>query len=136
MPAVEAVERQPYGLSVDYVLNTGAGESPLNRMKCNFTGVTLLSQRFDGEGFGTLNIHSFTPLDDERFLQKSRLYLKDVGSPELIDRVGRPFLDRFCYEVEQDLKVLDFKKHLPKPKLCAGDGPITKFREYAERYYA
>ena len=40
------------------------------------------------------------------------------------------------YEVEQDFKVLDFKKHLPKPKLCAGDGPIGKFREYAESYYA
>ena len=136
MPSVAAVERQPYGLSVDYILNPGDGGTAPAGMKCNFTGVTLLSQTFEGQGFTSLNMHSFTPLDDERFVQKSRLYLKDMGSPELLDRVGRPFLDRFCYEVEQDFKVLDFKKHLPKPKLCAGDGPIGKFREYAESYYA
>jgi 3-ketosteroid 9alpha-monooxygenase subunit A len=135
MPEVRNVERQPYGLSVDYVMNPDAEETQIHGMRCEFTGVTLLTQHFAGEGFATLNIHSFTPLDDERFLQKSRLYLKDMGSPELTDRVGRPFLDRFCYEVEQDFKVLDFKKHLKRPRLCAGDGPIMKFREYAEQFY-
>jgi phenylpropionate dioxygenase-like ring-hydroxylating dioxygenase large terminal subunit len=135
MPSVEAIEQQPYALSVDYVVNATERESPLSRMKCSFTGVTMVAQQFEGEGLGVLNIHTFTPLDGERFQQKSWMYLKDFGSPELLERIGRPFLDRLCYEVEQDFKVLDFKKHLPKPRLCAGDGPIMKFREYAESYY-
>ena len=32
------------------------------------------------------------------------------------------------------MKVINFKKHLPSPKLCRGDGPIYPYREYAAKY--
>jgi 3-ketosteroid 9alpha-monooxygenase subunit A len=33
------------------------------------------------------------------------------------------------------MKVLNFKKHLTKPNLCAGDGPIHKWRKYQDEFY-
>jgi len=37
--------------------------------------------------------------------------------------------------VEQDLKVLDYKRHLVRPRLCAGDGPIHQYRKYAAEFF-
>jgi len=49
--------------------------------------------------------------------------------------VGKPWIERFAFEVEQDFKVLNYKKHLTHPRLCGGDGPIYQYREYAKQYY-
>ena len=136
MPGIKSLETTPYGLRVDYDLDKPGNEFPLKRMECNFTGVTQLTQLFEGDFFATLFIHSFTPVDNERFIQKSRLYMREMPDPAMYDMIGKPWLARFVSEVEQDLNVLNFKKHLPQPKLCAGDGPIMRFREYAQQYYA
>jgi 3-ketosteroid 9alpha-monooxygenase subunit A len=64
------------------------------------------------------------------------VYLKDVRSQQVLEQIGRPFVERFVFEVEQDLEVLNFKKHLSRPRLCAQDGPIHAYRRYAEAYCA
>lgn len=135
-PVIQAYEKTSYGLRVQYESRSKPGQAALLKsFECNLSGVTLLSQRFEGVGYAALFILSFTPIDDERFVQTARLYLKNDGPAEMSAIVGKTFMDRFIYEVEQDLKVLNYKKHLSSPMLCADDGPIMKFRTYANGYY-
>ena len=136
MPEIRAFERTPYGLRVDYQADPDSGEAtPLRRFECNFSGVTLLSQYYEGVGYTALFVFSFTPKNEESFVQTTRLYLKDEGSAEVRKSIGNAFVERFVAEVDQDMRVLNYKKHLTEPRLCAGDGPILKFRRYAEEYY-
>ena len=79
--------------------------------------------------------NTFTPVDDERFVLHSRLHTRDSGSAEINEAIGKAFTERFMFEVEQDLKVLDYKRHLVKPRLCAGDGPIHQYRKYAAEFF-
>lgn len=135
MPVIRGFAGEPYGLKVDYSMNPQPGETPLSGMICHLTGVTGLHQVFDLGEITTVFFHTFTPIDGERFIQKTRLYITDTGSEELVERIGRPWIERFCLEVEQDLRVLNYKRHLDRPALCSGDGPIMRFREYASQYY-
>ncbi len=133
LPDVLETVQEDFGLRVEYAMT---GEEAVQGMSVRLSGVSLLNQEFRGQGWSTVFVHSFTPIDDERFIQKARLYLSEMPDPALYDMIGKPFVERFVFEVEQDLKVLDYKKHLHKPKLCAGDGPIMEFRRYSSRYYA
>jgi 3-ketosteroid 9alpha-monooxygenase subunit A len=133
---VRGLKREPYGLSLDYVMDSEAEDLGVGSLSCRITGLSLLNQLFDLGQVQTMFLHSFTPVDEERTVQTARLYISDVGSDEIIEQIGRPWIERFVFEVEQDLKVLDYKKHLSRPVLCAGDGPIMKFREYAAQFYA
>ncbi|MES2264417.1 MAG: Rieske 2Fe-2S domain-containing protein [Pseudomonadota bacterium] len=136
VPVLKSMEAKPHGLAVSYTLDPEAEQFPIDTFEVNFTGVTAINQLFAGQGWATNFVISATPIDDERFLQKARLYVKDLGSPQVNEMIGKPWLERFAFEVTQDFKVLDYKKHLVKPKLCGGDGPIYQYREYAKQYYA
>ena len=63
-------------------------------------------------------------------------YIKESGSAELDSAFGIQFIERFKYEVAQDLAILEHKKHLEKPLLCAGDGDILRWRRYTGRFYS
>ncbi|GAB3627025.1 3-ketosteroid-9-alpha-hydroxylase [Pandoraea terrae] len=135
MPVMRTMEPMPHGLYVDYEMDPEAEEFGIGKLEINFTGVTAIHQLFEGPGWATNFIIASTPIDNERFIQTVRLYVKDLGSSLFNEQIGRPWIERFKYEVEQDFKVLDYKKHLPKPRLCGGDGPIYQYRAYASRYY-
>lgn len=135
MPALGSIERTAHGLKVDYVIDPDKSDQPLKRLECQFSGISLMVQHYEFQGAEALFVFSFTPIDDERFVQKTRLYLLDNGNPELLDSIGKPFVARFVYEVDQDMAILNYKKHLPQPRLCDGDGPILRFREYANDFY-
>lgn len=135
MPVMKSMEMKTHGLEVHYKLDPEAEQFPIDRFEVNFTGVTAINQLFAGQGWATNFVISATPVDHERFIQKARLYVKDLGNPATNDMIGKPWLERFAFEVSQDFKVLNFKKHLPKPRLCGGDGPIYQYREYARQYY-
>lgn len=129
---VSKLEFTDYGAHVDYVPGKSGGIG----MEHHFTGVTLLSQYTAGEGWETVFVTSFTPLDGERFAQRIRLHAKVSGAPRLLEDAVVPWIDVYLSEVEKDLQVLNYKKHLAQPRLCAGDGPILKFREYSQRFYS
>lgn len=134
MPAMNCMEERAHGLFVDYVLNPDAGQPPM-ALRLDFTGITLLHQQYEGDGLSALFLISLTPVDEERVEQRTWFYLPPrVSSPQLRDN-GEGFVERFIYEVEQDFKVLDYKKHLAQPRLCRGDGPIHRYREYANQYF-
>lgn len=136
-PAMKAFDRTPYGLRVAYDTEAGMADEAarLRQFECHFDGVTLLTQYYVGVGWKALFVFTFTPIDRERFVQTTRLYLQDPGDPATLEALGKSFAERFVFEVDQDMQILNFKKHLPQPRLCAGDGPIMKFRRYAEAFY-
>jgi 3-ketosteroid 9alpha-monooxygenase subunit A len=136
LPEIEQVTRTFYGLKVDYGAPKQPEQFPLKAMQCNFTGITMMSQIVEGDGFGMLQVASATPLDREQFALRTRLYVQDTGNPELNEMLGGAFVARTDMEIDQDFKVLDYKKHLPTPLICAGDGPINKYREYAREFFA
>ena len=134
VPIIEAIDRRPHGLKVRFA--NPVGESvEITRFENNFTGVSLVTAITEGQGFGFLQCVSATPIDDETFRQVSRMYVRDMGSEEANAAIGKPFADNTAYETEKDFRVLNYKKHLSRPRLCAGDGPIMKWRQYQENYY-
>lgn len=48
------------------------------------------------------------------------------------DMIGGAFVARVVSEIEQDFQVTNNKKHLKQPLICAGDGPIMKFRLFSQ----
>ncbi len=135
MPDMTKLERKQHGLFIDYEVNPEMTEYGIKEMKVNVTGLQSISQMFIAETWSTIMMHTFTPVDDETFEHRGRLYLKDLGSPEMNEMIGRPWIERFVSEVDQDYTVLDYKKHITAPVLCRGDGPIMRFREYANSYF-
>lgn len=133
-PQLANMSERPYGLSVEYAIDADAEDQALEKIELHFTGITRMNQHYVGRGWEALFFIDLTPLDFETTRQTFRLYLKDLGSADAHAALGGPFVERFVYEVEQDMKVINFKKHLPAPKLCRSDGPIYQYREYARRY--
>jgi len=134
VPAMTRKEPRPYGMFVEYALNPNS-EGPQVALKLDFTGITLLHQRYEGGGLPGLYVIALTPLDEEQVEQKTWFYLKKAEFSDPERKAAEAFVDIFAHEVEQDFKVLDFKKHLLQPRLCRGDGPIYQYREYARQYY-
>jgi 3-ketosteroid 9alpha-monooxygenase subunit A len=134
MPEIATVDRVSYGLEISYRPSAVVEQFPIRHFVTKFSGVSLASQRIDGDGFGFMIISSATPIDQEHFHQISRLYIRDMGSAEMNAAVGGAFAERTYAEIDQDLHVLNFKKHLVKPALCQGDGPIFKWRRYYEEF--
>jgi len=134
LPVIEAIERKPYGLQCRFVPPKGE-QYEITRFENNFTGVSMVTAITEGPGFGFLQCVTATPIDNERFRQVSRYFVRDMGSEEANAALGKPFADNTAYETEKDFRVLNYKKHLTTPRLCAGDGPIMKWRQYQEEFY-
>jgi len=134
-PEIASIERTPFGLKVSFAPVESAEQFAVTRMECNFSGVSLVTHLMEGAGFGLLLVSSATPIDRERFRQASRVFVRDTGSKEANASIAGAFSTRVNFELGQDARVLNFKKHLVKPNLCADDGPIFKWRNYQNEFY-
>ena len=136
LPKISGVERRAFGLEVNFEAMPQEGGAPIEHMQFNFSGMSMVSHLVLGPGFGFVQNNTITPVDQERSLMRIRMYVMDTGSAEMNAMIGKAFADRVMLEIDQDLKVLDFKKHLERPLICAGDGPIGIWRSYAEELLA
>lgn len=50
--------------------------------------------------------------------------------------VARAIIRDICKQFDQDKVVWDRQKYLPNALICAGDGPIAKFRQHYAQFYA
>ena len=135
LPAISKLTYPDYGLTIDYALDDVPEDFPLTSIQMNYTGITMNNQHTVGEGFEVVSNSSATPIDDERMELVVRFHLRDTGSAETNMQIGKAFTERTMMEIKQDFAVLDYKKHIERPLLCAGDGPIMKYREYAARFF-
>jgi len=136
LPNIVSIERTPHGLRVKFGPPTAPEQFSITHMENNFSGVTMNTLFIEGPGFAFMATATATPIDKERLRNVARLYVRDMGSKEMNDALGGAFAQRTYEEIDQDMNVLNFKKHLAKPNLCAGDGPISKWRKYQDEFYA
>ena len=135
MPDIADIRRKEPGLEVDFDAFDG-DLVKIDFMQFHFSGLGTVAQTVYGPNFGFMQVNSNTPIDKERSRLKIRMFVMDTGNQEMNDMVGKALADRTMMEIGQDLKVLDYKKHLAEPLICAGDGPIMRWREYARELYA
>jgi len=135
VPGIASMERTSYGMRVVLDPPDPNENSPMRHLENNFTGTTLCSRYIEGIGFALKSLTSATPIDTERFNFKTRIYVQDMGA-ERNRIVGKQFAENVGREIEQDFEVLNFKRHMDRPNLCAGDGPIMKFRRFQSEYYS
>lgn len=77
-----------------------------------------------------------TPIDENRCLVRFSFVLKDLGRPDINELVGRAFTDTLCEQIREDTRIWDHKTFLPRPALADTDGPIMRFRRWADQFYA
>jgi nitrite reductase/ring-hydroxylating ferredoxin subunit len=135
LPTIASIERVPHGLRVQFGPPAAPEQFAITHMESNFSGVTMTHLFIEGEGFAFTAAATATPIDKEHFRNIARLYVRDMGSKEMNDALGGAFAQRTFEEIDQDMNVLNFKKHLARPNLCAGDGPIYKWRKYQDEFY-
>jgi len=133
LPQIDAVSRTASGLQVDYAPSPEQA-FPIRHMQFNFSGISFMSHVVLGDGFGFIQNVSATPIDRERFQLHVRMYISDTGSKDMNDMIGGAFVQRVLDEIDQDFEVLNYKKHLKRPLICAGDGPIMRYRDYAREF--
>jgi 3-ketosteroid 9alpha-monooxygenase subunit A len=135
LPEIARLDKMPYGLEVELSPSQEGERSKIDQTKFNFSGVGMSTMLSLGEGFGFLAYTTVTPIDDERTDMHVRMFIMDTGSEELNEQMGSAFADRIRIEIEQDMKVLNYKKHIERPVLCRGDGPVMKWRRYVAELY-
>jgi 3-ketosteroid 9alpha-monooxygenase subunit A len=136
LPEITSVERRDFGLELNYSGNAGKEGTVLTFSQFNFSGMSMVTHIVLGVGFGFIQYSTLTPIDRENSMLRNHMYIMDTGSPEQNETVGSAFADRVRIEINKDLEVLNYKKHLDRPLLCNGDGPIMKWRKYAKELVA
>jgi 3-ketosteroid 9alpha-monooxygenase subunit A len=134
----DVIDRMTYGLRVKMKPPKVRDSFPVKRMEVNFSGVTGAYVFNEGEGWAMLIQSTATPIDAERFSSHTRILLRNEGklSSKIRNFVyGKAMARRTAFESDQDMNVLNYKRYLPRPNLCAGDGPIMRWRQYQLEFY-
>lgn len=106
-------------------------------------GAIELTMEFDvhGPGYviarvgGNLDlVQTFTPVDDEVLDIRFTFFGRDLGSLRRTERIAAPLVDDLVRQTEQHLPIWENKAYITDPPLQPGDGPITRFRAWAEQF--
>jgi len=116
---------------------SGTVEGPLVTLKYGLS-LGFITHFLDIEGveIGLRSMGNTTPIDDEhcdiRILHSVRRTPVDM----LNEMIEANYAASFKAAVDQDVVIWENKIHLARPRVCDGDGPITKFRKWARQFYA
>lgn len=135
LPRFVSCDDHGTGMTIILDIDVPDPEYPVSKCINHYSGISVTVQHNLSRTENFIAI-SFTPVDEETVEMNARIYFKDLGSDEANGVFGKMFTERWMFEVEQDLAILNHKKHLERPLLCAGDGPIMRWREYARRFYS
>jgi len=76
-----------------------------------------------------------TPINQES-VHLRFLFLYPQPQTEIDSLFNDGYIDNVCNQVEQDMKIWNYKHYQPNPILCDGDGPINQFRKWFSQFYA
>jgi 3-ketosteroid 9alpha-monooxygenase subunit A len=97
-----------------------------------------------GFGFGTtrfsgiadlLLVTAGLPVDEEQVHLRLQFSVRRLADGGATRGVGRAFLAEIERQFTQDIPIWEHKIHLPRPLLCAGDGPIPALRRWSRQFY-
>jgi hypothetical protein len=84
----------------------------------------------------TLLLITGVPVDDEPHGSTIRLMVKKPpGNEEATRNVGRARVPEIERQYGQDIPIWENKRHLARPMLCDGDGPIALLRSFYAQFY-
>jgi phenylpropionate dioxygenase-like ring-hydroxylating dioxygenase large terminal subunit len=96
-------------------------------------GFGFVRYRLGGEMFHTT---CTTPLDAQHVVSNFSFWVKGDG-PEALERgIGAAMIAEVERQMAQDIPIWENKRHLPRPLLCDGDGPILRAREWMRQFYS
>ena len=75
------------------------------------------------------------PIDDEHVVQYFHVAFRNPDGDEKINRIGAAFNKEVNRQLTDDQPIWENKIYLDSPRLCDGDGPIAKFRRWAQQFY-
>jgi phenylpropionate dioxygenase-like ring-hydroxylating dioxygenase large terminal subunit len=126
----EHVFRASQGLTFTTPQGEVKGQVDIQQHGCGI-GIT----RFQGI-VDTLLLITGIPLDDELHRTTIRFIVKKLpGNEEATRNVGRAFVSEIERQYGQDIPIWENKRHLARPVLCDGDGPIALLRRFYAQFY-
>lgn len=75
------------------------------------------------------------PVDEEHVIQYFHVAYRNPDGDAKIDRIGAAFNKEVNRQLTDDQPIWENKIYEASPKLCDGDGPIAKFRKWAQQFY-
>jgi 3-ketosteroid 9alpha-monooxygenase subunit A len=125
-PIFRAVQRTRIG--------TPRGETD-GRIEIASYGLGCGTTRFTGV-VETLLLVTGAPIDEEWSETTLRFRVKELGSADATQGVGRAFVAEIDRQFAQDIPIWEHKIHRTQPLLCDGDGPIPLLRRWARQFYS
>jgi nitrite reductase/ring-hydroxylating ferredoxin subunit len=100
----------------------------------------------DSSGFGYATVRYSTlvdicmvtttvPIDAETSEQHNHVWYRNPQRDPKIDRIGEAFVKEVNRQLTDDIPIWENKIYLESPNLCDGDGPIARFRRWAQQFY-
>ncbi len=76
-----------------------------------------------------------TPIDREMNHLRITLHIEEFAVPGVAAMLARATMLAFIHDVNQDMPLWQKKRHLVRPNLAEGDGPIAAYRRYCQQFY-
>lgn len=84
----------------------------------------------------TVSIGCNTPVSHDRCHLRFTFTVKKLGDPTITAAVGDGFINLLTEQIGEDVRVWEHKAYLPTPALSDRDGPIARFRSWAQQFYS
>ena len=76
-----------------------------------------------------------TPVDRETSQQHNHIWYRNPQREQRLDRMGEAFIREVNRQLTDDIPIWENKIYREQPQLCDGDGPIARFRKWAQQFY-
>jgi hypothetical protein len=76
-----------------------------------------------------------TPVDADQVHIRFAFTQKKSSAEGSQGRVAKALIADICRQLDQDKVVWDRQRHMERPLLCDGDGPIMAFRDFYRQFY-
>lgn len=76
------------------------------------------------------------PVEADVSEQHNHVWYRNPTREPRVDRVGEAFVKEVNRQLKDDVPIWENKVYLERPQLCDGDGPIARFRRWAQQFYA
>jgi phenylpropionate dioxygenase-like ring-hydroxylating dioxygenase large terminal subunit len=122
-----------------HAVNEAKMRTPRGEIDGRIEGTTI------GPGFGfvryrmggeMLHTTCSTPLDAHHVVSNFAIWVKGDGPAALERGIGAAMIAELERQMAQDIPIWENKRHLARPLLCDGDGPILRAREWMQQFYS
>jgi len=114
-------------------------DTPMGRVEARITaaqfGPGQSATRFAGVA-DTLLLAAVTPVEKDKVRVRFCFTQPKQQTTDIGALFARGFIQEVCRQLDQDKVIWDRQRYMPKPVICDGDGPILRFRQWYQGFYA